>query len=66
MHRLISLTIALFWATGTLAQEVPFEVTEVATFNEPWAMTFLPDGRLPTALLPDCRASPSLPLGLLD
>jgi glucose/arabinose dehydrogenase len=24
----------------------PFVVTEVATFNEPWAMTFLPDGRL--------------------
>ncbi len=24
----------------------PFTVTEVATFDEPWAMTFLPDGRL--------------------
>ena len=24
----------------------PFAVTEVARFNEPWAMTFLPDGRL--------------------
>jgi glucose/arabinose dehydrogenase len=24
----------------------PFQVTEVATFDEPWAMTFLPDGRL--------------------
>ncbi len=24
----------------------PFVVTEVAKFNEPWAMTFLPDGRL--------------------
>ena len=24
----------------------PFTTTEVATFDEPWAMTFLPDGRL--------------------
>jgi glucose/arabinose dehydrogenase len=24
----------------------PFVVTEIAKFNEPWAMTFLPDGRL--------------------
>lgn len=27
-------------------QSVPFLITEVAKFNEPWAMTFLPDGRL--------------------
>ena len=46
MHRLISLTITLWLATGAAAEEAPFEVTEVATFNEPWAMTFLPDGRL--------------------
>lgn len=26
--------------------ELPFTVTEIAKFNEPWAMTFLPDGRL--------------------
>ncbi len=26
--------------------ESPFDVSPVATFNEPWAMTFLPDGRL--------------------
>ncbi|MCK9469881.1 MAG: PQQ-dependent sugar dehydrogenase [Porticoccaceae bacterium] len=25
---------------------LPFEVTEVARFDSPWAMTFLPDGRL--------------------
>ena len=24
----------------------PFQSTEMAQFNEPWAMTFLPDGRL--------------------
>ena len=27
-----------------MAQDLPFDVNEVATFNEPWAMTFLPDG----------------------
>jgi len=26
--------------------DLPFEVTPVATLDEPWAMTFLPDGRL--------------------
>ena len=26
--------------------ELPFEISPVATFNEPWAMAFLPDGRL--------------------
>jgi glucose/arabinose dehydrogenase len=28
------------------SQPLPFKVTEIAKFNEPWAMTFLPDGRL--------------------
>ncbi|API59062.1 glucose dehydrogenase [Tardibacter chloracetimidivorans] len=28
------------------ATEPPFTATPVATFDEPWAMTFLPDGRL--------------------
>lgn len=28
------------------AASPPFEVTELAKFNEPWAMSFLPDGRL--------------------
>lgn len=26
--------------------ELPFETEEIATFNEPWAMAFLPDGRM--------------------
>ncbi len=34
---------ATMWAQET---ELPFNVTSVATFNVPWAMTFLPDGRL--------------------
>jgi len=29
-----------------LVPDPPFTSTPVATFNEPWAMTFLPDGRL--------------------
>ena len=41
-------------ATACTAQEkgtatsssLPFQVTEAARFEEPWAMTFLPDGRL--------------------
>jgi glucose/arabinose dehydrogenase len=28
------------------APGMPFAIAEVATFDEPWAMTFLPDGRL--------------------
>src|SRR5688500_6978863 len=37
-------------AEGTAASQpagnLPFKVTEIAQFNEPWAMTFLPDGSL--------------------
>jgi glucose/arabinose dehydrogenase len=28
------------------ASAAPFAITEIANFDEPWAMTFLPDGRL--------------------
>lgn len=50
----LSATAAILFATacgtGADAQDkasgtLPFAVTEIATFNEPWAMTFLPDGR---------------------
>ncbi|MFD0321462.1 MULTISPECIES: PQQ-dependent sugar dehydrogenase [Lysobacter] len=33
-------------ATAQAAKANPFTATEVARFNEPWAMTFLPNGRL--------------------
>lgn len=33
-------------ADAMAASGRPFAITEVAEFNEPWAMTFLPDGRL--------------------
>jgi len=31
---------------GPLAQDTAFTVTEIARFDRPWAMAFLPDGRL--------------------
>ena len=46
MHRFISLTVLICLTTAAAAQDSPFEVTEVATFNEPWAMSFMPDGRI--------------------
>jgi glucose/arabinose dehydrogenase len=46
MHRLISLVALLAMAATSYAEDTPFEITEVATFNEPWAMTFLPDGQM--------------------
>ncbi len=33
-------------ASDRTAQGLPFNVEQVSRFNEPWAMTFLPDGRL--------------------
>ena len=33
-------------AAAPKAVEAPFAITEIASFNEPWAMSFLPDGQL--------------------
>jgi glucose/arabinose dehydrogenase len=33
-------------STPVFAQNLPFTVTEVANFDVPWAMAFLPDGRM--------------------
>ena len=33
-------------ADATETSDGPFSTTEIGQFNEPWAMTFLPDGRL--------------------
>ena len=30
---------------GSAPETLPFRITEVAAFDEPWAMVFLPDGR---------------------
>ena len=55
-NRLLSLTdikrvpaaalLLTLTACAGATDEQPFEITEVARFNEPWAMAFLPDGRL--------------------
>ena len=50
MNRLLIL-LALVCLTSTnttfsKAADLPFSVTQIAEFNEPWAMTFLPDGHL--------------------
>ena len=34
------------WNGALQAQNLPFKSTEVARLMEPWAMAFLPDGRL--------------------
>jgi glucose/arabinose dehydrogenase len=47
---LLSSTFIFLLACGAenslLAQNNSFTVTEVAEFDQPWAMTFMPDGRL--------------------
>ncbi|HEX6999837.1 MAG TPA: PQQ-dependent sugar dehydrogenase [Gammaproteobacteria bacterium] len=49
-HTILAYAFALAACGGVgdppFAQNAPFTVTEVADFNEPWAMEFLPDGRL--------------------
>lgn len=43
---LIAVVIAMTSACASDANENPFEVEAIADFDEPWAMAFLPDGRL--------------------
>jgi len=49
-NRILSLVAALAVAGGATApaeaQNLPFTVTQVGDFDAPWAMAFLPDGRL--------------------
>jgi glucose/arabinose dehydrogenase len=47
MTRLLTIIIPVLALTAVQAQsELPFDVTEVTQFDEPWAMAFLPDGRI--------------------
>lgn len=52
MRLIMALTIALLAPAGCSAKKAPpaqhkgFDVVAIASFNEPWAMTFLPDGRM--------------------
>ena len=43
----LALSVFLFASTSTCAEDhLPFDVTPVASFDEPWALAFLPDGRM--------------------
>ena len=42
----LTVLVAAGASAGALAQDLPFTVTEVADFDMPWALEFLPDGRL--------------------
>ncbi len=43
----IALSFLGLTSTGAIAQEnLPFDIAPVTSFDEPWALTFLPDGRL--------------------
>ena len=45
--RATALSLALLATGAACAQDdLPFTVNPVASFSEPWAMEFLPDGRL--------------------
>ena len=47
MQKLLAITIALLYMACSQAEtDLPFEVTTVTSFDEPWAMAFLPDGRM--------------------
>ncbi len=43
---LSALLLLTFTACASARDEQPFEVTDIARFDEPWALAFLPDGRL--------------------
>jgi glucose/arabinose dehydrogenase len=47
MRRLLATTLCVFTVAGAQAQSgSPFDVEPVTSFDEPWAMAFLPDGRM--------------------
>jgi glucose/arabinose dehydrogenase len=47
VRRLFVIGVSLFMAAGARAQmELPFEVESITSFDEPWALAFLPDGRM--------------------
>jgi len=43
----LALTLCVFLAAAAQAQDdLPFDVEELTSFDQPWALAFLPDGRL--------------------
>lgn len=45
-RRLLTAALGLLMAAGAHAQANPFNAEPVAAFDEPWALAFLPDGRM--------------------
>lgn len=43
---LLAVLLALAACDEDANFDMPFEISPIATFNEPWAMTFMPDGRM--------------------
>ena len=47
MNRLLATTLSIFLVACAQAQnDLPFDVEPVTSFDEPWAVAFLPDGRM--------------------
>ena len=47
MKRLLATTLSVFLIACAQAQsDLPFEIQPITSFDEPWAMAFLPDGRM--------------------
>jgi glucose/arabinose dehydrogenase len=49
MTRLFATALGIFLLTSTSAsaqEDLPFDIKPVTSFDEPWALAFLPDGRL--------------------
>lgn len=47
MKRPLATTLAVFLVTAAQAQsDLPFDIEEITAFDEPWAMAFMPDGRM--------------------
>ncbi len=47
MRRLIATTLCVLVMAGAQAQsDLPFEIQPITSFDEPWAMAFLPNGRM--------------------
>jgi glucose/arabinose dehydrogenase len=47
MNRLLATTLTVLLAACAQAQsDLPFDVQPITSFDEPWAMAFLPDGRM--------------------
>ena len=44
--RMLVLLCPLLLASAACARELPFQVQTIADFDQPWAMAFLPDGRM--------------------